>query len=197
MRKAVEETIALLQSQIEPREVHRAFPITWIAGDEIEIEGVRIRSRNLTRNLRGTAEVVLMAATIGLAPDRLYARYNAQHRLSDAAVVQAVGAALVEEWCDEVNQRIREEVLARGRFVRPRFSPGYGDFSLSFQTEFFRILAVQKTIGVTLTDSLLMVPSKSVTAVIGLAETDTSCIMSGCENCDRAAECRYSRFLIV
>ena len=58
--------------------------------------------------------------------------------------------------------------LREGLHTKPRFSPGYGDFSLEHQRDFMRILDLENSLGLTLTGSLLLVPEKSVTAVIGL-----------------------------
>ena len=53
-----------------------------------------------------------------------------------------------------------------------RYSPGYGDLPLELQREIIRVLDCGRTIGITLTESLLMQPSKSVTAVIGMKERE-------------------------
>lgn len=96
---------------------------------------------------------------------RLIAKYN---RLSAAraAALQALGAAAAEQWCDKVNARI---VLEYGA-ARPRFSCGYGDLPLKLQREIFPALQVTKNIGVTLTDGDLMIPEKSVTAIVGILD---------------------------
>ncbi|MBR1820913.1 MAG: Vitamin B12 dependent methionine synthase activation subunit, partial [Clostridia bacterium] len=94
-------------------------------------------------------------------------------------------AAMIEAWSDQVNGELRAEALVRGKRLRPRFSPGYGDFSLDCQPGLFRLLGVQKRIGVTLTDSLLMIPTKSVTAVIGISDGAGEA-PAGCAACDRA-----------
>ena len=106
---------------------------------------------------------MLFPATVGAGVDRLIAIYN---RLSPAraAVLQAMGAAAVEQWCDELNARITEEYGPS----RPRFSCGYGDLPLSLQRSIFPALNVTKNIGVTLTEGDLMMPSKSVTAIVGI-----------------------------
>ena len=106
---------------------------------------------------------------------------------------QAAAAALTESYVDSVNKKIRAEAAEKGLFCRPRFSPGYGDLPLALQTDFARILDMPRTVGVTLTDTLLMVPSKSVTAIIGLSETDRNCILEGCEICNRRTTCEFSR----
>jgi cobalamin-dependent methionine synthase I len=87
---------------------------------------------------------------------------------ADALIMQAVGAALIERYMDGVEDEIRAE-LAPGEALRTRYSPGYGDFPLAAQRDILAILDTSRRIGVSLTDSLLMVPSKSVSAVVGVA----------------------------
>ncbi len=111
----------------------------------------------------------------------------------DAAIYQAAGAAYVEAVCDEVNLKIKEEAAARGLFCRPRFSPGYGDLSLQYQKDLFRVLDITRNIAVSLSDSCLMTPSKSVTALVGLSRTEKNCSLQGCEACPSSADCPYRR----
>ncbi len=84
-----------------------------------------------------------------------------------AAVFQATGAMYIEKCVDLLNEKISEEAQAQGKNTRPRFSPGYGDLSLEVQKDFFRLLPCQK-IGLTLMDTLIMSPEKSVTAFVGI-----------------------------
>ena len=190
--EAADSCAAALQTVVEPRHVRRVLPLEWVSADRFRIEGMDVVSRNLSRNLRGCSEVCLMAATLGLGPDRLVQRAEALGKMSRAVILQAAAAAMIEAYCDDVNEEIRMEAASKGLFLRPRFSPGYGDFSLEHQTELFRILEVQKKIGVTLTGSLLMMPSKSVTAVIGLSKENTHCMVQGCEVCGKQ-DCSFRR----
>ena len=190
--EAADSCAAALQTVVEPRHVRRVFPLEWVSADRFRIEGMDVVSRNLSRNLRGCSEVCLMAATLGLGPDRLVQRAEALGKMSRAVILQAAAAAMIEAYCDDVNEEIRREAAPKGLVLRPRFSPGYGDFSLEHQTELFRILEVQKKIGVTLTGSLLMMPSKSVTAVIGLSKENTHCMVQGCEVCGKQ-DCSFRR----
>lgn len=183
--RAVDEAIVLLDAAVEPRQVSRRFILKWTGGNSFDIEGLRIDSQAFSRNLRGCDEVFLMAATLGMGPDRLIARAQAAGAMSRAMALQAASAAMIEAWCDEVNAELDRQARARGRFLRPRFSPGYGDFSLEAQPGIFRLLGAQRNIGITLTDSLLMLPTKSVTAVIGISDEALPC-PAGCEACDRA-----------
>lgn len=200
MRKNIEECILEMESRVTPREVHKVFDINRSddkgkdgkAVQCCEFAGIEVAGGNLVRNLKGCSEIVLMAVTIGPEPDRLVRRAELRDMLK-AYIFQAVGAAMVESWCDDVNGIIREEAEKRGLFTRPRFSPGYGDFPLTVQRDFERVLDMPKTIGVSLSDSLLMTPTKSITAVIGLSKYKTDCHMSGCEECNMWETCEFSR----
>jgi hypothetical protein len=164
------------------------------------IEGIRIESRALGKNLRGCEEICLMACTLGPGPDRLIRRASVT-QMSRAVILQAASAAMIEDYCDAVNAGIREAAAERGLLTRPRFSPGYGDLPLELQEGISRILQMPKTIGVGLTDTLLMTPSKSVTAIIGLlrpeqaadADADPTCTMAGCRLCGARETCEYRK----
>ena len=69
--------------------------------------------------------------------------------------------------CDELCATVCDG-LGEGVSLLPRFSPGYGDLSLDFQREIFRLLSPERNIGVTLGERLLMSPTKSVSAIIGI-----------------------------
>lgn len=157
----------------------------------LRIGDIVIRSRSLSLNLKGCDAAAMMAATIGPGIDFLIRRSEAVSML-DAAVYQAAGAAFVEAWCDEVNTRIVQFMQERGHFSRPRFSPGYGDLPLSLQKDFSRILNMSKNCGISLTDTLLMTPSKSVTAFIGFYPgPEDRCAPAGCGSCTSRNSCDY------
>ena len=121
-------------------------------------------SAALEKALDGCAEAVLFAATLGLAMDRLIARYS---RVSPAhaLLLHAIGAERIERGCNEFGRWLR---LTEGVRLRPRFSPGYGDWPLAAQRGLFDLLDCERKIGLTLNESLVMSPSKSVTAVAGV-----------------------------
>ena len=208
VKEAVESCLEELERAVTPRYIFRRYEIEWAEDSAFEkescpgesppeapllqIAGMEIRSRSLSRNLRGCRGAYLMAATLGIGPDRLIARASVS-QMSRAVIFQAAAAAMIENWCDEVNKKIIQEAAEQGLYCRPRFSPGYGDFSLDFQTGFARILHIQKEIGVSLTESRLMMPSKSVTAVIGLSDENRQCVLHGCEDCSKSGECAFSR----
>lgn len=127
----------------------------------------QITSRNLAKNLSGCDKAIIFAATIGIGIDRLISKYS---RLSPAKALclQAIGAERVEALCNDFCEKMKSEFQGKGESLRPRFSPGYGDLPLETQKMIFSLLDCPKRIGITLGDTLLMSPSKSVTAFIGI-----------------------------
>ena len=123
-----------------------------------------VKSNDLTRNLEGCKSVIVFAATIGVAPDRLVAKYS---RISPAKALmhQAIGVERIESLCDMFQNDLKATYNISNK---PRFSAGYGDLPLNTQTDIFNVLNCAKTTGLTLNDNLIMSPSKSVTAFIGV-----------------------------
>ena len=123
-------------------------------------------SRKLAHHLEGCHAAYFVCGTLGTGFDALLRRVSVKSA-ADALVLQAVGTAAIEEWMDEIEESVKSE-LAPGEALVRRYSPGYGDFPLEAQRELLGILDTPRTIGVSLTDTLLMAPSKSVSAVIGV-----------------------------
>ncbi len=142
---------------------YQVLPIE-VNGEFAEFCALRVRSRELSRNLAGCGEAVIFAATVGVELDRLIAKYL-RITPSRALMLQAIGAERIEALCDLFCRDIAAEYGAK---LRPRFSPGYGDLPLEVQAEIFAILDPARKIGLSLTDSMIMTPSKSVTAIVGL-----------------------------
>ena len=156
---------------IQPQSVCEKFDLT-VEYDEkkdfglVAFSDVTIKSKDLARNLRDCSQIVLFAATLGPQCDQLIRRAQVKDQVK-AAVFQATGAMYIEKCVDLLNENIKQDAEAQGKSTRPRFSPGYGDVSLDVQKSFFRLLPCQR-IGLTLMDTLVMSPEKSVTAFVGV-----------------------------
>ena len=133
----------------------------------VKIGGFDFMSSDLTKALANASEAICLAATVGLALDRLILRHG---HLSPARAlcVQSIGTERVEALCDAFTADINEQLAKEGARLRPRFSPGYGDLPLDTQRHLFALLSPEKHIGITLTRELLMSPTKSVTAIAGI-----------------------------
>ena len=194
VRAEIGECIGDLLKEVTPRFVYEKFPLSV----KTEQDGVpllclgdlKIRSRDLARNMKGCCGVYMMAVTLGPGPDRLIRRASVG-QMSRAVILQAAAAAMTETWCDQINERIRREAELDGLCTRPRYSPGYGDLPLELQKDISRILNMPKEIGVSLTDTLLMTPSKSVTALIGVSDRPGESGGRGCSSCKASVYCAY------
>ncbi len=131
--------------------------------DYIDLGFLKTTSQDLRKNLTDCSSVVVFAATVGLEIDRLIKKYS-HISPAKALIFQAIGAERIEALCDTFNSDIKAEKTS----VAPRFSAGYGDFALGSQKEIFKVLDCERKIGLTLNGSMLMSPSKSVTAIIGV-----------------------------
>ena len=152
---------------VRPARTWRRFQISDGA---ISSGGLRLDVRGtLSRHLSGCGAAYLACGTIGAGFDALQRRVSVSSGV-DALVVQAIGAAMIEKLMDETNGEIAA-TLAPGETIVPRYSPGYGDFPLAAQRTLLALIDASRRVGVSLTDTLLMVPSKSVSAIIGVRAT--------------------------
>ena len=131
---------------------------------ELEREApIVARSIWMRTRLKG-AEVVFLCGTIGAEFDAWQRRLSVTSA-ADAFLSQQIGLAAVEKVMDEVEEKSKAEVEVEGRKLLPRKSPGYGDLPLALSRAIISELDATRKIGVSITDSDLLVPSKSVTAI--------------------------------
>lgn len=182
-RELFEACLAEVEKKLIYKVCWGRFPVKRTE-ERLDFGFLQTDSKALMKNLEGCEEVIVFAATIGLEIDRLIRRYT---NLSPAKALffQAIGAERIESLCDA----FCEEWKGEGLQLRPRFSPGYGDLPLELQKDIFRVLDCPRKIGLSLNESLLMSPSKSVTAIIGIGEGGTE-IKNKCSACLKT-DCAY------
>jgi len=137
------------------------------ADDLISLGFSETSSKDLSTALGDSKKVLVFAATVGILPDKLISKYS-KISPTKAVLLQAIGAERIEALCNAFCKERAEFYEKSGLKLKPRFSPGYGDLSLNFQKDIICALNCNKLLGISLTDSLLMMPSKSVTAIVGI-----------------------------
>lgn len=150
----------LLSECAKPKAVYKCVDVSYTE-EGVILNGEEVKSLGLKRFLQGAERAALIAATAGIEADRLITRYSMVEP-SLALMIDALAAATVEALCNK---------LCGGCFEvdeQRRFSPGYGDFPLDFQKRIISTLSADLNVGITLTNSLMLAPSKSVTAVVPL-----------------------------
>ena len=166
-KSLTEDCISELMTKVSPRSFTREYPLSLPGGDVVDFTCFQTVSSSLRKYLDGCMRVILFAATLGDGADFLIRKYE-RIQMSRAAVLQAASAAMTETYCNTVNGQLSEQYAKENAALKSRFSPGYGDFALENQRFFMEALQMDRTVGIRLTEGFLMLPTKSVTAVIGV-----------------------------
>lgn len=162
----LDECIAQVKGKLSYKVVYRVYPMD---NDRrtVDLGFAKTDSEFLIHGLWCCFHVAVFTATVGLYIDRLVRRY-AVVSPAKALLIDAIGAERVEALCDAFCAFLKEEMAKEKRETRSRMSPGYGDIPLSLQKDIFAVLDCPKSIGVSLGESYLMTPRKSVTALVGI-----------------------------
>ena len=170
----LEELLGSVQAELFPlleyKVCHCRLPIQT-QGRSLRIGVLSTASAGLAKALEGCEEAIVFAATVGLSPDRLLKKY-AHLSPARALCVQAVATERIEALCDAFCDLQQKALAPTGQTLGMRFSPGYGDLALTAQKEFFQLLDCPRQIGLSLNESLLMTPTKSVTAIVGIRQIE-------------------------
>ena len=168
IKALIDQCIVECEGKITGKVIYRELPISC-SEKELDLGFAKVKSKDLGKLLlnNNCHSIILFAATVGIGIDRLILKHS---RLSPAKALcfQAIGAERVEALCDAFSLELKGKFESRGMALTPRFSPGYGDLPLTLQREIFANLDCEKNLGITLNTSLLMTPTKSVTAIIGI-----------------------------
>ena len=157
-----------LKNELQPRYTVKRFGCRADAASVLLDNGTVFRSKALARYVGDATELFLFGATLGSRVD-IALRRMALTSVAEAGAGQAVAAALIETYCDDCCAELQKQ-LPEGKKLKWRFSPGYGDWALEEQKILFPVLDCAHTIGLTLTESCMMAPVKSVTAVMAITE---------------------------
>lgn len=163
LEKLLNECIEEAKNIISYKVCYCVLPVN-IKESAIDFNAFKVISEKLALNLKNCESAIVFGATLGTELDRLIMKYG---KLSPtkALFFQSIGATQIETLCDSFTKDIKNELNVD---LKPRFSAGFGDLDLSCQKNIFKLLNCSKNIGLTLNDSLLMSPTKSVTAFVGI-----------------------------
>ena len=151
----------------------------------------KIIGKKIGEHLARCDKVVLLSATVGEEIEEAVTRRFREGEYASSLLLDAAATTAVEQLADAMEKAIAPKAAAKGYAMRWRFSPGYGDWPLEQQPDILRLSGGEK-IGVSLSESLMLIPRKSITAVIGLYQKDSVMEDStdrrttrGCESCNR------------
>lgn len=176
-----------LEREAPPRWIFRVFPVErGPEGVTLSGSGVTLPGQTAARMLADCPQAALLACTLGARSEALL-RAETARGMDRALLLDACGSALVEAGCNAAER----DLAARfpGLYLTDRFSPGYGDLPLEVQPDICAALDAYKRLGIQLTGSLLMNPTKSVTAVIGISPRPQPARVRGCAVCNLREVC--------
>ena len=187
LRAQMTAMAAALSSRITPRYIWCGLPLSKNEG--IHLGDIELPGQSAATMLADCRQCVLLVCTLGAEFDALLRRTQARD-MAQAVMLDALGSAYVEAACDEATA----EIAARfpGMHLTDRFSPGYGDLPLDVQPALLEAAGAHR-IGVAATPSLLMLPLKSVTALIGLADVPQRARIRGCAHCSMRQTCNLRK----
>ena len=190
LEKILEKSENLIKSRIFPKYVYRTVSVN-ITGKTTELSDFPtvIESSDLSAHLKNCNKAIIMAVTLTSEADRLISRAEVSD-MTEAYTLDAMCSSAIETACDIAEKEIFSETGAK--YTTWRYSAGYGDLSLSYQKDFIRFLNTEKRIGLTLTPEYLMIPRKSVTAIIGISENPLENKRRSCSLCSMYGKCRFS-----
>ena len=186
-------TLALLE-RCAPPLLHAAMPkAVWMLADTAawEESGL-LQGTDIRRHLADCPQAILLAVTLGPMVDGQIRR-AAVGDVAAGAAADALASALAEQMADAAEGQLRQWAAGQGLFLTGRFSPGYGDWPITVQPLAADALDTARQIGLYVTDTYLMTPRKSVTALLGVSDHPVRGQLAGCGHCVLRARCSYRK----
>ncbi|MEE8716920.1 MAG: vitamin B12 dependent-methionine synthase activation domain-containing protein [Coriobacteriales bacterium] len=159
------------------RELDDGTPVLTMRGATLELRGA-----DIARHMRGASAYGVLAVTLGVGVERELRALSLTDTLGEL-IFDAAATTCVERAADAAEARLVARAAARRLYTNFRFSPGYGDLPLDTQPALLATLDAQRKLGLSLTKSNLLVPTKSVTAVVGMFTEPQQSSHLGCGTC--------------
>ena len=172
-RALLDRCLLEVRQTARPRAVCRVFDLDRIGPEFVSFvgTGLKIPGSDLQHHLSGCRRAVLLAATLGEGIDRIV-RTAQVTDMARAVVLDCCASAMVESVCSAEEGRLRGEAVLRGEFLT---------------------LEAGKRIGLFASEENLLIPRKSVTAVLGLADHPVTGALAGCKTCALRGKCEFRR----
>lgn len=162
--------------------------------NEVRVCGTNLilKGKDISNHLRHSKKCAILASTLGVSVDNRI-RILGKTDITRAVILDSCATDAIESTCNMVESEIKEIARKEGFDINFRYSPGYGDLSIDVQPDILNILNTEKKIGLTCTESFILLPRKSVTAIIGFVEDGRKESKKGCKTCSAYDSCLYRR----
>lgn len=194
VRARFEEALAEIPALCEPVACYDVVPVQGILHDKVVLEaGIRIGGGPVVEVVRGADELVVAVCTVGPAADERIHAYQLQREQFKVMLLDELASWAVDQVRQQLYERVEKEYGLRGWHVSALLSPGESTWGVEEQPLLFALLDAE-AIGVTLSDSCVMRPLKSLSMIFGAGAEGVG--VEGLRNCDFCTikdKCRYAR----
>lgn len=167
IKNILENMIKLGKAMAKPIGSYSIMKIMKKGDEIIELEQFSLTGKRISAVLKNSLYVILLATTIGGVLEEEIEKLEKRKKFTEALILDAVGSTMADQAMDFLQSTIQGEFHRRGFSFTMRYSPGYGDLPLKVQPDLVKFSGGEE-IGIKVTKSYMMIPKKSVTAIIGL-----------------------------
>lgn len=184
----IEQAYRELEKAINYKVTYKVFNVTKTdEGITLKDTTLTMASKSLNRLLKDCERCIVICVTLGQGTDMLLRKIQVED-MSKAIIYDACANSMLETFADEYEDKLKKDY----EYFTERFGVGYGDLPLEINLPLSQILNLNRTVGVSISSSHLMVPSKSILAIIGIADRPQKMFVKGCKHCD-LKECQYRK----
>ena len=193
----IDECIKITKQKINPRYTLGVYSILKEKIDDsyqikFKDSNVSIKSKDLYKLLDGCSQCILLSTTLGIDIEKQI-KINSYSNLTKSIIIDACATTAIEEFCDILQSNIEDELRKEGKYITNRYSPGYGDLPIDINEDIINLLNTSNKIGLTITKDKIMIPRKSVVAIIGISENKSTYKQKSCLECSNYNTCKYKK----
>ena len=190
VQSQIDKCTNIVLSAAQPLATYKILPLE----SDCKISGTNLYllGKDIKKHLENCSQVVLFAATLGAQAEKAIMQAQITD-MANAVIMDACASAAIEAVCNSEENKLRSKIEKSGKYLTDRFSPGYGDMPISQQRDFCAVIDSAKRIGLTVTKTNLLIPQKSVTAVMGISDFPVKIRKKGCESCNMFKTCKFRK----
>ena len=191
----IELSIKEIKEMSKPLYTYKVFDVETTEDENISVVGTNLilEGKDIYKHLKDARKCAIMAATLGVVIDNKI-RITSKIDMTKSFILDACATEMIEKVCDKAEAEIIDQAKAEGFKTNFRYSPGYGDLPIDIQGEVISILNANKTIGLTTTPNSILIPRKSVTAIVGFLEPHAEISKKkNCGTCNLRKTCNFRR----
>lgn len=192
LHQTIDRCIELTLHTITPRYLYQKFPLTHTSNGILVGEHLLLSGKDIAAHLYNCKEAYLLCATIGFPIEKLI-RLKMVSAPEEGVILDSCASTAIEALADYAEKEIEKEVFEQGYHLTWRFSPGYGDLPLSLQKDFLDMMKSFAKIGLSLNESLLLTPNKSITAILGVSDVKKDTRSNKCDYCNNRSHCTFRK----